>query len=84
MDNEKYKHSIINITDNEKTKISNCDVTCKLVLKNLKNSVELKKTNQLNCDVESSNCFINFGVIPLNKIITNNTKTPHGNICVKR
>ena len=74
MDNEKYKHSIINITDNEKTKISNCDITCKLVLKNLKNSVELRNVGELNCNIESSNCFINFGVIPSNNTITNNTK----------
>ena len=61
----KYININLNITDDQ---VTNCDATCKLVLKNLKNSSKLVKNSNLVCDVESSNCFINFGIIPLNDI----------------
>lgn len=54
-----YENINIDILQN---KTNDCKTSCKLVLKNLKNSSELNKTN-LECNADSTNCFINFGII---------------------
>ena len=62
----------LNITDD---KVSNCNTTCRLVLKNLKQQINLKTLQNYKYECNDETCSIYFGILPLTKDLNNTELT---------